>query len=76
MKSESLVGKKFGRWTVLERYGSKVYRHEYCTSVIPLYLCRCDCGVEAVVLSKNLTSGGSKSCGCLRDDLRRERARK
>ncbi len=29
------------------------------------WLCRCDCGGTAVVRSSNLTSGQTKSCGCL-----------
>jgi hypothetical protein len=29
------------------------------------WLCRCDCGIEREVLSAQLRTGGSKSCGCL-----------
>ena len=29
------------------------------------WLCRCDCGNEKVILSNNLASGTSKSCGCV-----------
>lgn len=29
------------------------------------YLCRCSCGTEKVIPSRNLTSGRTKSCGCL-----------
>lgn len=31
------------------------------------YLCRCACGVEKLFNGYNLTSGRSKSCGCVRD---------
>jgi hypothetical protein len=32
------------------------------------WLCRCLCGKEKVVTYSNLTSGNSKSCGCLRSE--------
>ena len=28
------------------------------------WLCRCDCGLECLVLEDNLLSGRSRSCGC------------
>ena len=31
-----------------------------------MWLCKCDCGNEAVVPSQSLLSGKSKSCGCLK----------
>lgn len=30
------------------------------------WTCRCDCGQEAIVLTNHLTSGATRSCGCLR----------
>ena len=33
------------------------------------WLCRCVCGTERPVLVYNLLSGGSRSCGCVRDNL-------
>lgn len=30
------------------------------------WTCRCECGAEVVVQASNLTSGGTKSCGCHR----------
>src|ERR1700744_3636707 len=29
-----------------------------------VWICRCDCGTEKQVVSGNIVSGGSKSCGC------------
>jgi hypothetical protein len=43
----------FGRLTVLERVGQK-------------WLCRCSCGNEKLVSSRNLRSGNTSSCGCIR----------
>jgi len=33
---------------------------------IRLWMCRCDCGVEKLVKAYNLTSGATKSCGCIK----------
>ena len=35
------------------------------------WFCRCICGKELSVHSSNLTGGGTKSCGCLRVEVRR-----
>jgi hypothetical protein len=53
-----LTGLGFGRWRVLER--------EFVPSRpgSTLYRCRCDCGVERLVLAGHLRSGASTSCGC------------
>jgi len=47
----------FGRLTVLQRAGS---RHGKA-----LWRCRCSCGNEVVVLGTYLTTGDTRSCGCL-----------
>lgn len=55
-----LVGKDFGRWTVLE-----VRRTQ---NGLRAWLCRCACGTERVVLTASLVNGSSISCGCTRRD--------
>lgn len=50
---KKLKNKKFGKLTVLER----VARSEW--------LCLCDCGNTTVVKTTQLTSGKTKSCGCI-----------
>lgn len=57
------TGCRFGRWRVirLETRGSKAR--------LDTWLCRCDCGNEKPVALRNLTSGDSKSCGCLRAEM-------
>lgn len=55
-----LTGHRYNRWTVLRHIS-----HDD-------WFCRCDCGTEKSVKSYNLrytTSGGSKSCGCLRNEM-------
>jgi hypothetical protein len=60
MKFIDLTGKRFGRLTVIaktENIGRKV-----------AWLCRCDCGINKVILSTNLIDGKTTSCGCFRND--------
>jgi len=60
-----LTGQRFGRLTVLgPETGTNRTR----------WRCLCDCGKETVVGSSfHLTSGNTKSCGCLRRDTARAR---
>lgn len=44
--------------SVKDSHGSKSY-----------WLCKCDCGKEVVVRTDLLTSGNTKSCGCLHREL-------
>ena len=64
-----LTGQRFGRLEVLgvykiaDEHGKKfVY-----------WRCKCDCGVECAVRQANLTSGGTKSCGCFRRETSKAR---
>jgi len=57
-----LGGERFGRLVVIERYGCNVQGRAK-------WLCRCDCGRETAVDSRNLKSGNTRSCGCLRRDI-------
>lgn len=59
-----LTGKRFGRLTVIERYGTYISPADESKAVT--WLCKCDCGTKTVVLGNNLKSGRSQSCGCLR----------
>lgn len=56
-----MLGKKFGRWTVIESAGRRGKDNR------PFWKCRCDCGTEREVDSHNL-GHGSKSCGCLQKE--------
>lgn len=59
-KLNALIGKRFGRLTVLRIENGRA-------------LCRCDCGKEKYVNDpRNLRNGFTRSCGC----LRRENIRK
>ena len=62
MQEINLSGKIFGRLEVMYKDGrNKANR--------PLWLCQCDCG-NRISLTKNaLTTGNTKSCGCLFKEL-------
>ena len=68
-----LKGQRFGRLVVLERQGSYASKNDPYSQA-PLWLCRCDCGNETVVIGRNLRTGRTRSCGCLRVEKSKERA--
>jgi hypothetical protein len=55
-----LIGKRFGRWTVLK----KVEKPKYLKGDGAYWLCKCDCGNIKIKGRKNLLNGDSTSCGC------------
>lgn len=57
-RGEDLVGKQFGKLTVIARHGTNEHRQA-------LWRCACSCGGETVLPTSALKSGGTKSCGCL-----------
>lgn len=62
-----LSGRRFGRLTVLRP--GKDYISPAC-DIRARWLCRCDCGKELSVREDYLLSGHSRSCGCLRRQIR------
>ena len=58
------VGVKFGRLSAIEKI-NKNWKVKY--------RCICDCGNEVIIASSNLTSGNSRSCGCLASEQASER---
>ena len=63
------TGNVYSRLTVLEKDkerspGGKIK-----------WICQCDCGNIHSVMGHSLRSGNTKSCGCLNDDKRAERAK-
>lgn len=63
-KEKNLVGMTFGRLTVKELSGW--YWTGYNNNA--RWLCECSCGNTKIVGVRSLTSGNTKSCGCLYDD--------
>lgn len=56
-----ITGMKFGRLTALKRVENKGKNTSW--------LCKCDCGNEIEVLKYSITSGHTKSCGCLQKEV-------
>ena len=52
-----LTGKKFSRWTVVER-------SKGAPTTKTFWLCICECGRKKLVRGDHLRSGRSRSCGC------------
>lgn len=64
-----LVGCVFSRLTVLAKAGTNLHG-------AVLWLCLCECGAQVRVQACSLTSGRTRSCGCLRAEVARARAAK
>ena len=58
-KYKDLTNQKFERLTVKYECGRNKHGQV-------LWYCKCDCGGSTVVVTSYLTSGKTKSCGCLR----------
>lgn len=54
----NLIGQRFNRLTVIKYVGKN-------KSGNSLWLCKCDCGKETIVVGSNLKNGHIRSCGCL-----------
>ncbi len=63
----AIAGKKFGRLTVISRIKEKIrYKKQRV-------LCQCDCGETVVVDITAVSSGNTKSCGCLSIEKKKAR---
>jgi len=61
-----MIGRKFGRLTVLSLHGKRISgRH-------PKWRCKCDCGNECIKTSTALRTGREPSCGCSTRERQRE----
>lgn len=77
-KAEDLVGRQFGRLTVIRRIED--YVSQSGKKRDSRWLCRCSCteGKEVGVTRERLVRGTTKSCGCIRREMtaRKNRASK
>lgn len=63
-KTKNISGQRFGRLIAKSLdYQIKSKRHTKT-----YWLCVCDCGKEKSILMASLTSGNTKSCGCMKVD--------
>lgn len=65
---KDISGQRFTRLIALSVAGKKYRRFRWN--------CICDCGCKLIVDGNALRTGGTKSCGCLSDDLFRQRTTK
>lgn len=62
--AENISGKSFGRLIVLYRVNcGRFYR-------CPTWMCECSCGNTKMVQASALRSGETRSCGCLRSEIK------
>lgn len=63
----NLIGRRFGRLVVTDHGG---WRTQPSGQKKRLWVCQCDCGSTTTVTHSNLRSAsGTKSCGCLWDEM-------
>ncbi len=67
-KRIDLVGKKFGRWTVIKQ--------SHISQKRIYWLCKCDCGNSNTIAGYTLRYGSSTSCGCYKSERVINRCRK
>jgi hypothetical protein len=60
-KLQNLIGQIFGKLTVTKLLDSK----QYGNTKKRMWECECECGKISIVSTGQLTSGKTKSCGCL-----------
>ena len=65
---ENLLGQKFNRLLVINTAEPQGKNKRIA------WVCRCDCGTEKIIRAENLKNGDAKSCGCLNNEKRKERA--
>lgn len=65
-KNWQLEGQKFGRLTAIEIAGQNKDGRV-------IYKCLCECGKYVPILAKLLSNGATRSCGCLKSDITKER---
>lgn len=71
-----LVGKKFGRLTVISYAGYKDDINKTGRTHIRkrhYYLCQCECGNFTVLRRCTVISESTRSCGCLKEEMYEKR---
>lgn len=74
MLEQELIGKRFGRLTVVERTDIKQCNSGEAGNM--MYRCVCDCGKERLASGTDLKRGRAVSCGCANADVVKEMHRR
>lgn len=64
----NIANRRFAKLTAVRHVGFNSHRKA-------MWLCKCDCGLEVIVVGGNLISGGTTSCGCEQRRLASDRMR-
>jgi len=62
---KKIAGQQFGYLTAVSDTGTRLRGHA-------IWHCKCVCGRVVQVSRENLMNGGTRSCGCKRQELKRE----
>lgn len=62
MGNSDITGRRFAMLRVMHQHGVDKWRSK-------LWLCECDCGGTTVVRARSLTSGHTRSCGCIQREV-------
>ena len=65
-KANDLIGKRFGRLTVVEKTKKRTKQRSI------IWKCICECGNECEIRGDSLIAGLSQSCGCLQKEKAKE----
>ena len=70
--TKDITGQRFGRLIALEYIGRRKrgIKKKY---TVPIWKCQCDCGNICEIPLSQLTSGNTKSCGCIHAEQLRKR---
>lgn len=66
-KPIDLTGQRFNKLTVIKRMKNNKDGRA-------MWLCKCDCGNERIILGKSLRNGHTQSCGCLNKEINSQRS--
>ena len=64
-------GEKYNYWTTIKKVSSK----KYGGRVRQFWACKCKCGKIKEISKETLTSGNTKSCGCLHKEVLKSKKR-
>ena len=63
-QTKDLTGMRFGRWTVIDKDTERTK-----SAKVTYWNCICECGSIKSIRHSSLTTGNSRSCGCLHDEV-------
>ena len=59
------IGDRFGKLIIIGRDKDYI---QPCGLIVPIYICKCDCGNITKVRKDSLIKGNTKSCGCIKSN--------